>query len=339
MAASSDLPAYTNPLVLYGSVVVNPNSDGVIPNASLANPFGMPMEILEIRFRILPQPGENEAAAPVVTGLGLAVKMDIGKVAVVDAYVPVGDLGTSRDSYDNQPAVYATPDAPTLVTPTTYGWRLKYPLFVPAETVLSCVVRSLGQNHYPVQVDVAYIGRTWDVRRPLPTKAKVPWVTSYESKSFEYVTGAPASQDVSSDLDIVNPFGTQLEVARFGGRCAVLYNEANQNVATAATDVLLEDPTLYRDTLGTVRIRSSRGFDIVRTPTAFGGLFPFNWRAWDMAEKWFMAPREAYKVRLTSAANPDTVNTEFSTSENQGQVQYSIGLTGYRDVPVSAMVG
>jgi len=337
MAAPVEQAAYTNPVVLYGSVVANPNSDAPVPNAALANPFGLPMEILEIRFKLTPLPGAaNPDVAPVITGLGLGVKMDIGKIAVVDAYVPVGDLGSSRDSYDNQPASYESVDSTVLVLPTTYGWRLKYPLFVPAESALACVVRPLGQNQYPVRVDVAYIGRTWDVRRPLPSTVKVPWVVSYESKAFDYVTDAPAGSDQSADLDIVNPFGTQLEIARFGGRVAALYNKVSVGGDTSA-DLLVEEPILYREQLGAIRVRSSRGFDIIRTPTAFGGVFPFNWRAWDMAEKWFMAPREVYKVRLDVAANPDTVATE--PEPNQAQVQFSLGLTGYRDVPTSALVG
>lgn len=337
MSVPADAAAYTNPVVLYGSVIANPNSDAPVANAALANPFGLPMEILEIRFMLTPLPGvANPDVAPVVTGLGVGVKMDIGNVAVVDAYVPVGDLGSSRDSYDNQPLIQESATSSVRVFPTTYGWRLKYPLFVPAASVLSCVLRPLGQSQYPVRVDVAYIGRTWDVRRALPSVVKVPWVTSYESKVFDYVTDAPAGNDLSADLDIVNPFGTQLEVARFGGRVAALYNNINSG-GDFAVDALVEEPILYREQLGTIQVRSSRGFDIIRTPTAFGGVFPYSWRAWDMAEKWYMAPREIYKVRLNVAANPDTVVT--SPTPNQAQVQFSLGLTGYRDIPTSALVG
>lgn len=335
MADLAAAAPYTNPVILYGSVVVNPNTDGAIPNAALANPLGLPMEILEIRFRLVPQ-SDGDTASPLITGLGLGVKMDLGKASVVDAYVPVGDLGTVRDSYDNQWNLYANPDADDRIVtfPATYGWRLKYPLFVPASSALSCVVRPLGQNQFPTKVDVAYIARTWDVRRPIPQSVKVPWVSSYESKTFVYETGAPAGIDQSPNLDIINPFDVPLEVARFGGRLARLQTAALGLGGQDYEGALFEEPTLYRDQLGTVRIRSSRGFDIVRTPTAFGGLFPYNWRAWDLVEKWSMAPREAYNVFLNVAANPDEV-----LSGSQAQMQYSIGVTGYRDVPTSALVG
>jgi hypothetical protein len=81
-------------------------------------------------------------------------------------------------------------------------------------------------------------------------------------------------------------------------------------------------------------MRSSRGYDIVRTPTSLGSLFPNNWRVWDVPGNWRMAPGEFYKIRLALAAVGETVATARA-----GQLQFSVGMTGYRDVPVSALVG
>lgn len=320
---------YTNPLVLYGSVTVNPNTDGAIPNPSLANPDAAPMELLEVRFRVTPvnKTGDTDIV-PAVMGLGLGVKMDLGKAAVVDSYVPVGDLGTVRDSYESQPETYTDPTDPTITSnQNVYGWRLKYPLFIPGGSTLSCVLRPLGQNSAPLNVDVAYICRTWDSRKPIPTHARVPWVTSFESKTVAYELNAPATQQRSSQLDIVNPFDAMLEVARFGGRVSILVNTTGLPMG----DDVLEDPTTYRDVLTTIRMRSSRGFDIVGgNRVAFGGLFPYSWRAWDLPGKWLMSPREFYSVTLDTALNSDD-------PLYPGQVQFSVGLTGYRTVPVSLL--
>ncbi len=319
---------YSNPLVLFGSVKVNPNTDAAVPNTSLSNPDGAPMELLEVRFRLIPQ--TTIANTVGVTGLGLGVKMDLGKAAVVDSYVPVGDLGTARDSYEYQSQVFSDPlDATHFTYPTTYGWRLKYPLFIPAGATLSCVLRPLGQNAYPLLVEVAYIARTWDMRRPFPTHTKVPWVTSYESRVFEYATSEPGLQDRSSQLDIINPFETQLEIARLGGRVSYLINSAQVQGA----DFVLEDPVNMRDVFGKLRMRSSRGFDLIATATAFGAVFPYSWRAWDMPGRWLMAPREFYNATIDTAEVTDTVAAAYV-----GQMQYSVGLTGYRNVPVAALV-
>jgi hypothetical protein len=330
--AQYDAP-FTNPVILYGSTVVNPNSDGVIPNAALTNPLGLPMELLEVRFRLLPQSVSDNA--PAVMGLGVGVKMDIGKIPVVDAYVPVGALGNAKDSYELNPDVYNDVEGNSLARsiPTVYGWRLKYPLFIPAGSTLACVVRALGQNQFPLSVGVAYIARTWDMRRPVPNSVKVPWVSSYESKGFDYVTTATASADESANLDVINNFGSSLEICRMAARVSFLQNEAGIGPGNAANSVY-EDLVNGRDRLGRLTIRSSRGFDIIRTPISFGSLFPFNWRAWDLPGKWRMTPGEFYKFSLALAAVGETV-----PNERAGQLQFSVAATGYRDLPVSALVG
>lgn len=320
---------FTNPMVLSGNVVVNPNTDGIVPNASLANPLGLPMELLEVRFRLLPRGAEGDAAS--LSGLGLGVKMDLGKVPVVDAYMPVGTFGTSRDSYELQPYVYNDVEGGSLALsfPSIFSWRLKYPCFIPANSALACVVRPLGQNQFPVSVDVAYIVRTWDMRRPIPATSKVPWASSYESKGFDYITTAPAGSDVSSNLDIINPFSVPLELARFGARVSFL-----QNDDSTAVNSVFEDFVNGRDRLATMTMRSSRGFDIVRTGVSVGSLFPQNWRAWDIPGKWRMTPGEFYKVQLALEPVVESVPTPRS-----GQLQFSVAMTGYRDVPVAALAG
>lgn len=332
--------SYTTPLVLHGNVIANPNSDAVVPNASLANPLGLPMEILEIRFRIVPL-GTTPEQAPVVTGMGLGVKMDLGKAAVVDGYVPVGDLAPVRDSYEYQSHKQQLTVGGNLtdVYPMTYGWRLKYPLLVPAGAALSCVLRPLGQNASALSVDVIYIARTWDASRALPRVTKVPWVASYESKGFDFNEDAEETTDDSYDLDIVNPFAVPLELARIGGRVASLSPSYTTTGGTTYTDVLAEDAATARAVYGSIEMRSSRGFDLTRKATPFAGLFPYNWRAWDMAAKWVMAPREFYKVRLNMAA-ADAYVPESATlaSIDPTQFQFSVGVTGYRDVPVNALV-
>lgn len=325
---------YTNPVVLYGNVVASPNTDSVVPNALLSNPYSIPIELLEVRFRLLPQ--NTSSGSPGLSGLGLGVKMDLGKAAVVDAYVPVGNLGSVRDSYENQPPVYASVASSSVFSyPSVYGWRLKYPLYIPPGATLSCVVRPLGQNEYPVSVDVVYICRTFDPRRPKPATVKVPWVASYESKVFDWVENTAATSDESNNLDIINQFNSPLELSRLTGRVSFFANGADAlGPDPTASDIVVEDSTTFRDTFGTIQIRSSRGFDIVRNAVGFGGLFPFNWRVWDLGDKWYMASREFYKVRLNVAAITDPVE-----AARVARAQFSVGVVGYRDVPAALLEG
>lgn len=317
---------FSNPVILYGNVIANPGVDSAVPNAVLANPLGLPMELLEVRWRLVPQ-NTSPTASPFVTGLGLGVKMNLGNVPVVNAFTPIGDLGTVRDSYENQNATYVSTTGTILTSQTTYGWRLKYPLFIPAGAVLNHVVRPLGQNAFPVSVDVAYIARTWDMDQPLPSKVKVPWATSFESSGFDYVTNAPAEQSLSTPLDIYNPFDAPLELARLGGRVSLLRNSSGAN-----SDIVNEDVALYRTQLSTLTMRSSRGFDIIRTPAPFSGAFPYNWRTWDVPGAWVMTPGEFYTARISVEAVADAID-----AGEVAQAQFSIGVLGFRDVAVSEL--
>lgn len=323
---------YSVPVILHSSVQVNPNSDAVVPATDLLNPLGLPLELLEIRFRGIAFSADG-VTDPAAFGTTFGVKLDIGRVPIIDSYVPAAALGTYRDSHDTsaeQAVLLYTASDPNQVNPvvyqsqpTTYQWRLKYPLFLPVDAVPTLVVHSMGGNRFTLQVDVAFICRTWDARRPVPRTIKVPWATSYVSKGYDYVVSAPLSGDQSSNLNIVNPFATPLELTRLVGRVA--YTTAGSQPRTS------EDPSTMRYSLGSMTIRSSRGFDIVKNPTAIGGVFPYSWRAWEMTD-WFMAPREFYSVRLNMIANPDT------TIATAAVYQTVVGAVGYRSVPTNALL-
>lgn len=317
----------TQPLVLWGSVVAQPNADAAVPNEQLANPFGLPMEILSIRFRVYPVADTESASTSQTRTVGgsIKVKLDLGNAAVA-ADLPLSDLGTMRDTMEAEPFL-------TAGLPTTYEWRLKYPLFVPAGRVLTSVFTPTGLNSNPVRIDVLYIARTWDVSRPQPSRIKVPWAASFESKTFDYQTGVAADGAVSPNLDIVNPFRLPLELQRIGGRVSAFTLDATDSLG-AKRRFIYEDPVTFRELLSTVRIRSSRGFDVVRTPVPFDGIFPRNWRSWDVGEGWSLAPQEYYRVQIDTSAVAGTID-----DDRYGQAQFSVGIVGYREIDVASLGG
>lgn len=328
-APQPDPTDHTQPLILWGSVIAEPNVDSPVPNEQLANPFGLPMELLAIRFRILPQT-TVATVNPRVTGGAVKVKLDLGPASIASD-IPIALFGDMRDTYENGVGVYGQTIGTALMLPTQYDWRLKYPLFVPAGKVVTAVFTPIGLNPLPVRIDVMYICRTWDPSRPEPRKTKVPWATSFESKTFRYEDAAPKDESVSSNLDVLNPFGVPLELARISGRCTALNLSS---ILGTYTSYVYEDLCEFRQVLSTMRMRSSRGFDLVRTPVPFAGVFPPNWRSWDILDGWCMAPQEYYRVQINTIAIPDTVAaTHVATG------QFSVGIVGYRDVEVTTLRG
>lgn len=318
----------TQPLVLWGSVLAQPNVDSAVPNEQLANPFGLPMELLAIRFRLVPQPQLTEDVNARATGGTVKVKFDLGP-APIASDIPISLFGDMRDTYENSTGTW-TDSGSDRVAPTYYDWRLKYPLFIPANKVVAAVFTPIGMNPIPVKVDVLYICRTWDPSRPEPKKTKVPWAASFESKTFNYETGQAKIQSLSSNLDVVNPFGIPLELARISGRCTALRLTAPSN----RTEFIYEDLAEFRKVLAKLRMRSSRGFDLIRTPVAFDGVFPANWRSWDILDGWSMAPQEYYAVQVDVPAISGTI-----AASNVATAQFSVGIVGYRDVDVATIKG
>ncbi len=330
MSETDPVRENTQPMILWGSTIAQPNVESAVPNEQLANPFGLPMEVLAIRFRLIPQIKAASISSR-VTGGAVKVRLDLGSAAIASDF-PIALFGDMRDTYENEQAVFGMDSftGTEYAFPTTYDWRLKYPLFVPANKVVTAVFTPIGLNPLPVRVDVIYICRTWDPSKTEPTKTKVPWAASFESKTFVYEDDAAKDESVSSNLDVVNPFGVPLELSRISGRCSTL------NLAGTGTfvDYIKEDLAEFRQVLSTIRMRSSRGFDLIRTPVPFDGVFPVNWRSWDILDGWCMAPQEYYRVQVNTIAVPYPVDVS-----NVATAQFSVGVVGYRDVEVSSLRG
>lgn len=317
-------------LLLYANCVVQPGS-GVGPNvAGLMNPHGLPMELLEVRWRLYPNNTVGNQFAR-LTGMGIGVKMDIGDIPLVDADVPMNAFGNSRDDADltsDNTAIYPNPnDTSVTANPYSYRWRLKHPLFVPPGCVVTPVYSHLGQNHFPVTVDTVYIARTLPTSFQPPAAVRVPWAGSYNSISFDNFASQAAGRDFSSELDIVNPFRQPLELSRLTGRASAVFNGST-------VPVNFEDFTDHRFKLCKLRIRSRSGDEIARTKTPFNGLFPYTWRAWDIPGGWVMPPQEFYKVQLTV----DQAIATAPSDAQLGTVQFSVAAIGYRQLPLQTFL-
>lgn len=324
---SNSLDDAADPVILFTTCVVEAGGNGSPDVAKLTNPDHLPMEILEIRFRIYPT-DTSVGSYSAITGMAIGVKMDLGSIPVVDADFPISLFGSVRDSYEFGQSELT----PSRAIPMTFAWRLAHPLYVPAGATLAPSFTHLGQSAFPVNVDVVYIARLATGAKP--AVVRVPWVTKYTSKSFDISQAAPADKDSSNSLDIANPFSVPLFLSRLVGRVSIFQNEATSSSVGRSDNVVYEDPMQFRNRLAKMTVRSSRGADIIRTPTAIGTVFPANWRAWETPGEWQIQPGEFYNVKLTSVVVPDV----FATSAYVSRAQVSVGLVGYREVPRN-MVG
>lgn len=309
-----------DPLVLFTSTILNANGQQTPETSALVNPHGLPMELLEARFRVIPQ-SPSSTDYSLLTGNAVGVKMDMGEIPIVDADVPVNVLGTMRDSYEQNFTVWYNDGASNIpVTPVTYGWRLQHPLYIPAGAVVTPTFSHLGQNANATKVDVMYICRMVENYRP--DVVKVPWVGSYNARGFDVTgSGQAAQSNRSSNLDLFNPFKVPLVINRLSGRASYLRSSFGLQ-----TQAAYEDVATLRQAYVTMRMRSSRGDDIIRESLPFEVAFPGSWRAWDIPGNWEMRSGEFYQASLAVGSIAEDYTGLL------GRLQISIALSGYREI-------
>lgn len=312
-----------DPLVLSAETTIQPGADSAPNVTALKNPHGVPMELLAVRFSLyVNQPG---VAFGSVTGGAVGVKMDLGSIALVDSAVPLSCFSSFRDSVDpngQSSVIVSQSDASITSAESFYDWRLKYPLYIPANATVVPTFTHFGQVQYPLTVRVTYFCRTYRQGTPKPSKYMVPWVTSYNSKVFDMVDNTPAAFDESNEQRLVNNFGVPIEITRLVGRYTFMQNESSLFVPKLNNELT---DRLDISRLIELRISTSRGDELARDQTIFDGLFPANWCAWDFSEGWYMEPTEYWKILLNRGAVDFTV-------ENEGRIQVFVGLVGYREV-------
>lgn len=337
--SEDDVNNIGDPIILTASTVLAPGAVGSPNLASLSNPYGLPMELLEVRFSVAPT-DTDITSFRAITGLGIGVKMDLGSIPVVDVDVPLSCFGSYRDC--SKPVdpynVASTTDAsqwlpdPNVAVPNnvnTYWWRLKYPLYIPGGTTLNASFHHMSQEPVDAKVWVTYHCRV----RPKgykPNKLMVPWVCSFNSKAFNVVSEAPADSDESSELDLVNSFSEPLEVTRLVGSFSSILTAAGQATVNTASEVVnIPQPREYTY----VTARTSQGDDVIFNQTPWEALWPTAWRTWDMPDGTLFSPGEWLKVTLTRPS----IDYVPDAAAAVGRVQFAVSMVGYREVGSSGL--
>jgi hypothetical protein len=277
----------------------------------LLNPNRGPMLIDQFRFSMLPI--IEDATYP---NLGvLAVEIRLGSIPLMPHPVTLGSLaprfrGAFNGVYSfaaGSPAL-ANPVAP--IGDTIFVWHLHKPLFVPKNVQLSVrVVRQAlfapGTLNEPTDgIDpfrVSVVGRSLPENEPSPPNIWVPWVSETKAR-----VAAPTFD--SPDSDLVNSHDVPLHVKSFIGYDTTSISGGNTHFGTH-----------------NVRMTASNGTTIVREPTPFGLLFPYD--RGNLEVDALLQPGQYVRVGIETAAPVGALAA-------QGNVQFtSISMVGYRRVP------
>lgn len=318
-----DVAQIGDPIVLTAAATVAPSAGAdATPNlASLTNPYGLPMELLEVRFSVYTVGTDNSYIQ--TTGQCIGVKMDLGKIAVVDAGVPMSGFSNYRDGVDsNFTSGVVIPTSTNTMSVETYSWRLKYPLYIPGGSTLNVKFTNNAFTPTTAQITVTYHCRMMP-KGYKPRRLMVPWVCKYNSKAFNVVASEGATNDVSTELDLVNPFGVPLEMSRLIGVFTGLTLGSGSALNIASEVVNPAQPRMFTF----VNMRTSQGDELVFTNTPFEALFPSAWRAWDLPNGTTLEKGEWLKLEVLRPAIDYT-----PVSNLTGRSFFSVSMVGYREI-------
>lgn len=290
----------SNPIFLTSKTTVSSNTATGVNSASLKNPIGGPMEILEIRFRAV------AGSTSRVIGGYVGCKLELGKIPLTNGFVPIWLFDRAEAlNTENQE------DSPV----AEFVWRLPRPLYVPDGAVLVPTIQHRGLFKEAIDVRVSYSARTVSPKTP-PKKVFLPYAASYVSKAFN-AGSITEDFDNSTETDLVNPFETDIELQRFTNRVSLFFTQ-NPSISTELSSIteLLE-----------ARMVGMDGRPIISHFTNIRQAFGNITRSWDMPNGSMFPSNSFYSVflrKLAAAAESDTFI-----------MQAFIGLTGHRSLDFS----
>jgi hypothetical protein len=320
------------PISLTASGTLHAGSVAGVNADALVSPYGLPMEIHEIKWLL-------SAPTNTIIGAGVGCYFELGDYKITNGYVPInafcrsillaqnvttagqvhaGDFVDYSMNSSNGEEITTTPSYANFV------WRLKTPIFVPAGAVL--LPKFEHRNLIPddITVQVVYSGTVLPANYR-PKKLTLPWVAYWAVDGVAYNT---ASSQASLESDLANPYATPLNVQRFVGRINYSGNitsvPPSERFATALSlpgNGLAEMAAKYF----TIRMTHSSGANIIQSPTKFESVFYSGTRAWDVNVD--IPAKSYFVVQLDKIADATASGATAAL-----RFQPIVGMVGYREV-------
>lgn len=322
----SATPRLGTPISLTATGTVKAGSVAGVNADALVSPYGLPMEIHEIKWLL-------SAPTNQIIGAGVGCSFELGDYKITNGYVPInafcksmllipvgGDFTDLSMNSTNGEEVQTTPSYANFV------WRLKTPIFVPAGAVL--LPKFQHRNLIPddVTIQITYSGTVLPANHR-PKKLTLPWVAYWAADGVDYVT---ALAQASLESDLVNPYNTPLHVQRFVGR--INYGGNISSVPPSERFTVAAESSGNGNGLTemagkyfTVTMVHSSGANIIQSPTKFESVFYSGTRAWDVNID--IPARSYFVVQLNKIADATATGSTATL-----RFQPIIGMIGYREI-------
>lgn len=312
------------PISLTASGTIKNSSVGGVNADALYSPYGLPMEIYEIKWML-------SAPTNVVLGAGVGCSLEMGALKLTNGYPPISSfcrmiLSTLRGGnfVDYSMSNRNGEEIPTTPSYGNFTWRLKTPIFVPAGAVI--LPKFQHRNLIPddITVQITYSGVTLPSSYR-PKRLVLPWVAAWVGDGSAY---SVASSQTSLESDLVNPWNEPLYVQRFVGRMNYSGNISSVPPSERISTIFDITGNGLAEQIGkyyTMQMTHSSGANIIQSPTKFESVFPSGRRCWDVDVE--IAPQSYFLVQMNKIADATA-----SGSTAMLRFQPIVGMVGFREV-------
>lgn len=293
----------TSPVLFSASRSYRTNESAPVNQKALVNLTGFPVEILEIRFQILPTAGDS------LTGGAFSCSLKyMGKEDLTNSFVPVWSFARSYNMIDE---MGLNADNGVL----GFRMKLKRPLWIPKGGYLTAEFMNMGLTANSATARIGLAGRMLLDEPNPPRKLFLPYVSSWTSKQFDAY--GVADTDQSTENELVNPFDAPLRVYRFTHHTNLFDTSGakNHEYDNNYADV---DSNLFQ-----VKIMGSNGFAVVPVFSTINQVFQRMTRSWEIEHE---LGASGYYIAYLNKLAPATLSTAAVQA-----IQF-IGMIGDREV-------
>jgi hypothetical protein len=297
------------PVHFFGEATVPPGEQATLRSSALSNRTGRPIDIYEIRLAAAMNFVDSSAGSFInIAGIS-RVKLSANGKKITNGFVPIWNFGKTENR-----AVHAQSGRSRVST--MYVLRLSKPWHVPNGTTIEAEVFNSGGLNYSSVIKVGLAGRY--VAQKEPTSC-FPYVAAYVSRPFDYSTAILT--DESSELDLVNATGKDLNVDRIIGRASIIRSGGPLSGFFNDTD----DAAV--DSIMSIRMVTSNNRPIIPEYTPIRQIFGIYPSAIEIPHT--MAPNDFYRVSVKKVAGVvlDSPFTGYTAQAN-------ISIVGWRNEAV-----
>lgn len=324
VSPTSDLESLNMPVTLTGQIILNTTDQSGMNSDAFKNPLDLPLRIHELKWAMINQAPTSVFQNSRLAGNAIEASISFKDQKITNAPTPLYNLGHTTDPVSELPAMPSIVFGQgTIQLPVAFGvWKLDEPFYLASGEGIDIALKHRGTTANPIQVSIAISGTTV---QKIPARRMLPYIAPYIVSPIDLNPTATIIVQQSTERDLANSLGVDLDVRRIIGRLTVYIGGTD---GSGNPYVTIDPISLHgiRDSLIFMSMRSSRGIPVAGDALGvpFGSVFPAPFHCIEVRHR--LRPGGYYLVKVCEPP------TALMAEAFNYQAHASISLVGYREL-------